>query len=115
MSEYIYERPEQPAKVVRDGWNIHIEWDFVQREEIVRCRDCEHHDHGQCLAAQWSTASLMPAHRVKPDGFCSCGIRKQEHCAAGPVYVPLSDEEKDILGDMPALRKLFENMGARFE
>lgn len=28
--------------------------------------------------------------------------------------IPLSDEDRERLDDMPALRKLFENMGARF-
>lgn len=46
------------------------------REEIVRCRDCKHHDHGRCWSDQWSTASLMPAYRVMPDGFCAWGERK---------------------------------------
>ena len=42
MSEYIVEMPKEPAKVVRDGWNVRIEWQYKQREEIVRCRDCKH-------------------------------------------------------------------------
>lgn len=29
--------------------------------------------------------------------------------------LPLTDDEKEILGDMPALKNLFEQMGARFE
>ena len=43
---------------------------------IVLCRDCKHHDEGRCYADQWSTASLMPAHEVAPDGFCAWGERK---------------------------------------
>lgn len=84
-----------------------------QREEVVRCRDCKN-----CMAYSNATYCDRFAHALEKtalDGFCSWGEKKAAHCVAGPVYVPLSDEEKDILGDMPALRKLFENMGARFE
>ena len=31
------------------------------------------------------------------------------------VPVPLSNDDREILDDMPALRGLFESMGARFE
>ena len=46
--------------------------------DIVRCRDCVDYDCGRCYSDQWSTASLMPAHRVGPDGFCAWGERKPE-------------------------------------
>ena len=100
MSEYIYERPEQPAKVVRDGWNVRIEWDFKQREEIIRCRDCKHLDDSEyerwdnTLAEAYGEPPLfcdlfsvnewrMDGDRrvaetsfaeVEPDGFCKWGI-----------------------------------------
>lgn len=80
-----------------------------QREEVVRCRDCIH------WATKARIAGMCVGKQLDPDGFCSWGEKRETHCVAGPVYVPLSDEEKDILGDMPALRRLFENMGARFE
>ena len=83
MSEYIYERPEQPAKVVRDGWNVRIEWDFVQREEIVRCRDCVYATDGCYGCRYFSHVDLAWDYRwkevhakVEPDGFCSWGERK---------------------------------------
>lgn len=77
MTEYIYERPDEPAKVVRDGWNVRIEWDFKQREEIVRCRDCKRfsldnsdHDYRSgWWCHRWNTDM------VKPDGFCAWGER----------------------------------------
>lgn len=78
MSEYIYERPDEPAKVVRDGWNVRIEWDFKQREEIVRCRDCKHYvedpdpiDPGWPMMCEDSGRDM-----VKPDGFCAWGERR---------------------------------------
>lgn len=78
MSEYIYERPDEPAKVVRDGWNVRIEWDFKQREKIVRCRDCKHYvedpdpiDPGWPMMCEDSGRDM-----VDPDGFCAWGERR---------------------------------------
>ena len=51
---------------------------IYKREEIVRCKDCEHYDEGRCYADKWSTASLMPAHRVASDGFCAWGERREQ-------------------------------------
>lgn len=82
-----------------------------QREEIVRCKDCRF-----CFSYWKSDYCDYFKHVINNrDGFCAWGEKKEAHCEAGPVYVPLCAEERDILGDMPALRKLFENMGARFE
>ena len=74
MSEYIYERPDEPAKVVRDGWNVRIEWGFVQREPIVRCRDCMwfHWDD----SGRWCAQSLV--RRSDPDGFCAWAERRAD-------------------------------------
>ena len=76
MSEYITE------------WVSHnIEDPFV-REEIVRCRDCRHCYEDRrdtsigwvsvlvCDSEQWSTSSLIPSHKVEPDGFCAWGERR---------------------------------------
>lgn len=68
MSEYIME--SVPFPIIRK------ESQLVMRGEIVRCRDCWHYDAGSCYADQWSTASLMPPHRVTPYGFCAWGERK---------------------------------------
>ena len=74
MSEYIYERLDEPARVVRDGWNVRIEWDFKQREEIVRCRDCakprtEHEDGETWLYCD-------QCGYVEPLGYCAWGVRR---------------------------------------
>lgn len=78
MGEYIYERPDEPAKIVRDGWNVHIEWGFQQREEIVRCSDCKWlrvgmSDH-EYRSGYWCD---MGRFDPKPDGFCAWGERKR--------------------------------------
>jgi len=51
-------------------------------EEIVRCRDCKHMYEERkggysCGSDQWSTASLMPAHEVTPEGFCAWGEHRE--------------------------------------
>lgn len=78
MTEYIYATDEH-------------EGHWLTGEEIVRCRDCQHmrevtmpsmlfddetFTSYRCGADQWSTASLMPMHSVKLDGFCAWGERK---------------------------------------
>lgn len=65
--EYIYERPDEPAMVVRDGWNVRIEWGFKQREEIVRCENCRFFDTRQCKS-QWP---------LRLNGFCAWGERSR--------------------------------------
>lgn len=83
MSEYIVEMPKEPAKVVRDGWNIRIEWQYKQREEIVRCRDCMkwHHidtldgvRYGEC--DEWKRADSYCVPATRESGFCAWGERK---------------------------------------
>lgn len=61
-----------------------------QHEEIVRCRDCNHFreerrdssigwvDEFVCVSEQWSTSSLMPNHKVEPDGFCKWAERRED-------------------------------------
>ena len=63
---------------------------FTVKENIVRCHDCKHsyetkectstgwEDALVCGSDQWSTASLMPSHTVKPDGFCAWGEKKED-------------------------------------
>ena len=71
MSEYIVEMPKEPAKVVRDGWNIRIEWQYKQREEIVRCRDCRY-----AMAYAKAAYCDYMNHIVGIDGFCAWGERE---------------------------------------
>jgi len=90
MSEYIVEVNDHPT-IKQEGWNVRCDDLFIQREEIVRCKDCKHMSEvtersmlfndetftvHRCGADQWSTASLMPLHKVKPDGFCAWGERR---------------------------------------
>lgn len=87
MTEYIYERPDKPAKVVRDGWNVHVDWDFKQREEIIRCKDCKYFDEikvsysaepdFQCMA-DWCKGIDGDSPFVEPGGFCAWGIRREQ-------------------------------------
>ena len=78
MSEYIVELPDKPAKVVRDGWNVRIEWGFKQREEIVRCRDCKWYceEWNRKLMRDTISCDWFDGAHVKPDGFCAWGERK---------------------------------------
>jgi len=75
MSEYIYERPDEPAKVIRDRWNVRIEWDFKQREEIVRCRDCKamRVKYGNTGIECWMNGEPFT---VEPNGFCAWAKRR---------------------------------------
>lgn len=72
MSEHIY-----GSEMVEIYGGI-VEGKLKRREEIVRCRDCEHYYEGRCEASQWSTSSLMPPHRVEPYGFCYWGERRSD-------------------------------------
>ena len=80
MSEYIVEMPKEPAKVVRDGWNVRIEWQYKQREEIVRCRDCKFCDYD--VFAYWCCREKYREFEVdsldgERMGFCAWGERKE--------------------------------------
>lgn len=86
MSEYIVEMPKEPAKVVRDGWNVRIEWQYKQREEIVRCRNCKYHELMvvsyldkplSVCTAEWCVGAEGDNPLVKPDGFCAWGEIKE--------------------------------------
>ena len=79
MSEYIVEMPNEPAKVVRDGWNVRIEWQYKQREEVVRCRDCIYYkqdpdpiDPGWPMMCERTGDDM-----VEPFGFCAWGAREE--------------------------------------
>lgn len=80
MTEYIVEIPEEPAKIVRDGWNFRIDWQYKQREEIVRCRDCKHF-HASMIGNTWC-ARLLDIYgnsltfNAKPEDYCAWGERE---------------------------------------
>lgn len=53
-------------------------------EEIVRCRDCRHYDHGDAGCMLWVLAGNGMLHVDNPDGYCKWGERKQaEQCEEG--------------------------------
>lgn len=78
MSEYIVDIPESyPFKIVQDGWHYHVECEYQQREEIVRCRDCKHYvrdtepiDPGWPMMCEDTGRDM-----VEPDGFCAWGTK----------------------------------------
>lgn len=78
MSEHIIERTSR-----KDGYTWYTE--TVEHEEIVRCRDCKHHEYlnvsysdklySVCLSEQWIGAEGDNP-LVEPNGFCKWGERK---------------------------------------
>lgn len=57
MSEYIFELD-----------NLKLVYEPMQREEIVRCRDCTAYD-GEGYGCSYGRGD-------DPDGFCSWGVRR---------------------------------------
>lgn len=82
-----YERREYIVLYECDGDTM---FDMGTKERIVRCRDCKYFyedrrctsigwvDVFVCDSEQWSTSSLIPSHKVEPDGFCAWAIRRDE-------------------------------------
>ena len=91
MSEYIVNVPDEEAEyfIARFGFENVKLTGYSLTGEIVRCKDCKHFCEDRrdtsigwvsvfvCNSEQWSTASLMPSHKVKPDGFCAWAKRKE--------------------------------------
>lgn len=86
MSEYIVDFDNSMAMLSRI-----IESPSTKlRGQIVRCRDCKYsHEERRdssigwvnelvCVSEQWSTSSLMPSHKVDPDGFCKWAGRRED-------------------------------------
>lgn len=93
MSEHIVELNESPTITV-DGWNVRCDDMFIQREEIVRCRDCSfayrvvwpescdvppefRNCQGPLVSLwdyEWDRPKMNP---VEPDGFCKWGRRRK--------------------------------------
>ena len=48
-----------------------------QREEIVRCRDCEHYRDRLNGCAEFGDESRDEYANVEPDGFCAWACRKE--------------------------------------
>ena len=81
MSEYIYEH--KPSGADHMGKPVELPT-LVQREEIVRCRDCEHYENtGNCH--YWASYEPIPGGdeymemlaEVTDDGFCAWGVREE--------------------------------------
>ena len=68
MSEYIY--GFEPCDKIP-------EMKMVQREEIVRCRDCKDYRASDATCHSWQWHNWEAAIEVEPDGFCSFGERKE--------------------------------------
>ena len=68
MAEYVTEWGESVA-------------DFTVREEVVRCRDCEHYrEHEWVIATDVSDVCHFwhgEPTKVEPDGFCAWGVRRE--------------------------------------
>lgn len=85
MTEYIFEVPDNPEIFVRDKYNVRVEYELKQREEIVRCRDCKYIELQTvsysvnplyvCLA-EWCEGSEGDNPLVVPFGFCAWGERR---------------------------------------
>lgn len=83
MSEYIVELNESPTITV-DGWNVRCDDWLIQREPVVRCRDCCNGHQTPVRGFRcWHWLELdgngdpVPA-EVAPDGYCSYGERGSE-------------------------------------
>ena len=72
MSEYIVEINENTT-VTFDGWNVRCGDVLIQREEIVRCKDCGHYTEDECQSYHWCGSWCE---QVEPDGFCALGRRE---------------------------------------
>lgn len=81
MSEYIYQSHGEP--LVNERGEIYL----ARAGEIVRCRDCMYADETESglllctgyLVESWDWYNDMPSDgvKVKPDGFCAWGERRQ--------------------------------------
>mgnify|MGYP000871042389 CR=1 FL=1 len=43
---------------------------------VVRCRECQHYDHGCCVVKRYEGDDNIIA--MPPDGYCSYGQRKED-------------------------------------
>lgn len=71
MSEYVIELNEFPTITV-DGWNVRCDDLMIQREKIVRCRDCAHYQPGYCKHFECMEHQIS----VNEDDFCSFGVER---------------------------------------
>lgn len=75
MSEYIYEHVQSGT----DHMGRPVEQPMlVQREEIVRCRDCEDYRSSDATCHSWLWHNWDEATEVEPDGYCAWAKRKED-------------------------------------
>lgn len=70
MSEHIYEH--KPSGADHMGKPVELPT-LVQREEIVRCRDCKDYRESDETCHSWQWHNWDAAIEVEPDGFCAWG------------------------------------------
>lgn len=79
VNECIVEVNENPTIVV-DGWTTRCDDWLIQREEIVRCRDCTYRRHEWHGKRPDYANHYLCAHfdgcQVNLDGFCAWGVRR---------------------------------------
>ena len=78
MTEYIYEHVQSGADHM--GKQVELPT-LVQREEIVRCRDCAYYDKypNDEISVCYRFDNEQPI--VEPDGFCALGkLRGEGEC-----------------------------------
>ena len=74
---------EKEYSWLRDGdvlWRIplsHIDLaPTIDAVPVVRCRECQHYDHGCCVVKRYEGDDNIIA--MPPDGYCSYGQRKED-------------------------------------
>lgn len=72
MSEYIVELNPYPT-FKEDGFSVRCDDWLIQREEIIRCRDCVYN----AKDADGICYRFDHEHFNQPDGFCAWGKRKE--------------------------------------
>lgn len=84
MSEYIVEVNDNPTFKI-DGWNVRCDDMLIQREEIVRCRDCErfvpqgtYRFNGGVVNKDTCDVIRGFVVQIDPDGFCAWGERREQ-------------------------------------
>ena len=84
MSEYIVEVNDNPT-IKLDGWNVRCDDLFIQREEIVRCRDCARFVPQRTYrfnsgVVNKDTCDVIRGFvmQINPDDFCAWAERREQ-------------------------------------
>ena len=77
MTEYIYEH--KPSGADHMGKPVELPM-LVQREEIVRCRDCRYYREEWIRKLMRSViyCDWLDGVHIEPDGFCAWGERREQ-------------------------------------